>query len=342
MARFRSTLFMVIVAVALWVGVSAPPSLSQTGAAPLAQQALTEQTQAEELAKLRQEVIALQRQNELQESGGAVLYWLSGLSGLIGGMFGLFLAWFGVYLRRAYSEGERRKSETERRKLDQERELEREKHNLELLKGLGSENARLQLASASVLLQRIADITDKSSDSEKLTEGSYLIEALVAVTKEAVPDDRLNKFIGDGILRALNAKNPARDAPEKTSPLKSVDLQKSSLKDVFWRDANLREVDFFRANLTKASLREADLTNAVLFHTVLHETVLRDARLAGANLAEADLVGADLRGADLTGANLSGANLSGADLTGARLDGANLADIVTDQSTRLPGAADDA
>jgi len=217
---------------------------------------------------------------------------------VVGTVVTLLVALVGWWINRTYNR-------TQHKKIEQERQLSREKHNLELFQGLGSDNARVRIASASVLLQRLrseyAGLTDggNSSDTTGQEEVRTLVQVLLSVIKDRQGRDdegdiALRKHIADNLVKALNLVrdegHPSSD--ENPSALQSFDLQGALLRDVFWRGVDLRHVDLFGADLQKASLRNADLRNAVLMEADLRGAVLKGAILEGTNLQSANLTGA--------------------------------------------------
>jgi hypothetical protein len=221
-----------------------------------------------------------------------------GIGTVIGAAMAALIAGLGFWVNRTYNR-------TQHKKIDQERELGREKHNLELFQGLGSDNARVRIASASVLLQRLrSEYTGLTAgrsldDTGDREEVRTLVQVLLSVIKDRQGRDdegdiALRKHIADNLVKALNlVRDEGHPSPDVSpSALRSFDLQGALLRDVFWRGVNLRHVDLFGADLQKASLRNADLRNAVLMEADLRGAVLEGAMLEGANLQNADLTGA--------------------------------------------------
>jgi len=217
---------------------------------------------------------------------------------VIGTMVTLLVAFVGWLINRTYNR-------TQHKKIEQERQLSREKHNLELFQGLGSDNARVRIASASVLLQRLrseyAGLTagGNSSDTTEQEEVRTLVQVLLSVIKDQQGRDdegdiALRKHIADNLVKALNlVRDEGHLSPDvNPSALQSFDLQGALLRNVFWRGVDIRHVDLFGADLQKASLRNADLRNAVLMEADLRGAVLKGAILEGANLQNANLTGA--------------------------------------------------
>jgi hypothetical protein len=216
---------------------------------------------------------------------------------VVGTMVTLLVALVGWWINRTYNR-------TQHKKIEQERQLSREKHNLELFQGLGSDNARVRIASASVLLQRLrseyAGLTagGNHSDTTGQEEVRTLVQVLLSVIKDRQGRDdegdiALRKHIADNLVKALNlVRDEGPPSPDvNPSALQSFDLQGALLRDVFWRGVDLRHVDLFGADLQKASLRNADLRNAVLMEADLRGAVLGGAILEGANLRNANLTG---------------------------------------------------
>jgi hypothetical protein len=240
---------------------------------------------------------------------------------------------------------------TQNRKLEQERVLGREKHNMELFENLGDENLRVQLAAASVLLQRLESFrADRLTHAEQL-EKHTIVQVLIAVTKknegeQTEPEDRrrlmygtpqvakktstsgsihpaLAKLIADNLVKAIGAV-PDEDTyePARTSPLLAFEFQKVQFPNAWWQGVDARGVDFFRADLSEAGLKRVRFEEAVLNEANLQGSVLRNAKLGNADLRKADLRKADLREADLSGAQLQEASFDGAKVAGAILKNA--------------------
>jgi hypothetical protein len=277
------------------------------------------QTSAPESRGLDQEKLALEVDRLRWEAT-----WCWRLAVQFGGSFGTVLTVIGGGLGWFIA---RKVNAARLRMMDQERELTREKHNIELFRGLASRRPRRQLAAAAALLQRVfAQPRPVPDGSTEANEQKTIVDVLVAVLKEkpksgsaapaAVSEaTELGKYIGDNIVKALGAVVPEgkRPNPHEDSPLgqAETDWQKAQLVDVWWERVDARGIDFFEANFNKAGLKGAFLKQTVFFKASLRGTVLRNADLRGANLQEADLTRARLNGADLTGANLRDAVLDG-------------------------------
>jgi hypothetical protein len=99
---------------------------------------------------------------------------------------------------------------------------------------------------------------------------------------------------------------------------------------------NLRHAQAQSAFLVMADLRGADLTQATLTDARMQGAWLQHSSLRGAQCLRLRLQAANLRNADLGGADLREADLRQADLTGANLKGVQLAQAVSDKSTKWP------
>ena len=333
---------------------------------------LSEQKTDLEIMKLKLEKGLLEKRSEWEATWPG--WFATYMGGFVSAALTVIVGVWGFVLQRKFENArkqnitaetnkmavEARKIDVETGKMAQEKELTREAHNIELFKGLASPMARLQLAAAAALLQRIfAEPKIASDGSPEANERKTIIDVLVAVIKEApmpdggaseTPEERtppvpaiekksnpdggelarmlepraLAKYIGDNIVKALRAVVAEGDQPtdRRRSPLDDwdTDWQKAQLVNVWWKGVDARGVDFFRANFDTASLREAFLCETIFYEASLRWTVLRNADLSRANLNGAKLQGADLRGANLIGADLTGANLSEAKLDGIRFD----------------------
>ncbi|MCI0496190.1 pentapeptide repeat-containing protein [candidate division KSB1 bacterium] len=279
-----------------------------------------------EITKLQAEVENLRISNKAL---GPMTRWISAVLGAISGLAGAIIGLFIWLAGRSLSN---KMSKTQNAKLQQDKELSREQHNLKLFENLGNENLRIQLAAASVLIQRLMYFREQKnrnllSNAERL-ELISIIHVLIAVTKDNIEglneSFSLNKYIGDNLVIALDAIIPEDGEPnsDQPSPLTKIDFQKSRLRNVWWRRVDARDLDFFEADLSKSGFAEAFLMNAVFLQASLIGCVLRKANLEGSNLEGANLEGAKLEKANLKNSNLKGADLSGANLSGTILEGA--------------------
>ena len=243
-----------------------------------------------------------------------------------------------------------------RKRIKQEDDKHREEHTLELFRALSSQIPHLQLAAASVLIERLKrlnqEIKNRKPTEIDYSERASIQYALHLVLKgdfsgsgslgtSAAGDGfshLLAKYIGEQLVR-LNDAQPLdkegqpfelkRDTevrylerlakPKyKESPLKGFDWQEIKIMQAWWPGIDAREIDFFRAELRECGMRFANLDGAKLYEASLCRTILRGARLVGTDIRNADLSEADLRDSDLTNANFSGTNLSGCTLSSAR------------------------
>jgi hypothetical protein len=292
-----------------------------------------------EIDKLEQEVRSLRETNEVLD---AQTRWWSTWLGALGGVLGAAIALLSAALLGL------RLNATQNRKLEQERVLGREKHNMELFENLGDENLRVQLAAASVLLQRLESFRAERLTPAEQLEKHTIVQVLIAVTKknerqDPQPDDQrrlmygtaqvakkngadgsvhpaLAKLIADNLVKAIGAV-PQDDTyvQARTSPLLAFEFQKVQFPNAWWEGVDARGVDFFRADLSEAGLKKAHFEGAVLNEANLQGSVLREARLRKADLRKADLRKADLRKTDLTAAQLQEAVFDGAKVAGAIL-----------------------
>jgi hypothetical protein len=292
-----------------------------------------------EIEKLEQEVRGLRETNEVFDKQTR---WWSTWLGALGGVLGAAIALLSAALLGL------RLNATQNRKLEQERVLGREKHNMELFQNLGAENLRVQLAAASVLLQRLESFRPERLTPAEQLEKHTIIQVLIAVTKknereDSEPEERprltygtlqvtkknsagssihpaLAKLIADNLVKAIGAM-PGDDTYERArpSPLEAFEFQKVQFPNAWWEGVDARGVDFFRADLSKAGLKKAHFEGAVLYEANLQGSVLREAHLHKTDLRKADLRKADLRKADLSGAQLEEALFDGAKVAGAKL-----------------------
>ena len=288
-------------------GASAdPPNRSEE------QQVQLEKLKAD-LQKTRTEIDKAKAEIENLREIGPGLYRITTIATSLGGLAGAIVgAAFAFWAARIGHQINQNYTKAQSDKLLQDREAEHEKHNLELYKSLGSENARGQFAAAAVLLQRLERLVKLPTGDPDATT---IIHVLISVLKERENQqegDVLRKHIADNMVKALGLVSWDGHLKESraASILANFDLQRSNLRDVFWRGVNIRGVDLYGSDLSTASLRNADLRKAVLY-----EANLTDCIFVGANLGEANL-----EKATLIGANFSGANLAEVRLIGAKFD----------------------
>lgn len=104
-------------------------------------------------------------------------------------------------------------------------------------------------------------------------------------------------------------------------------LSNGQLRGAYFGYSDLRWADFQMANLREAHFREARLARSNFDR----------ANLGGANFARAELTSASFLGASLTNANFWGADIRGANFTGAFLANCNIAEVMADETTIMPG-----
>ena len=259
-----------------------------------------------EIEKLQAEIRSIQIDNQ---SVGPKTKWFSSVFGAIGGLAAALIGLLIWILGRSLTE---KISLTQEAKLEQDKELSREKHNIELFQNLANDNPRIQLSSASVLLQRLYDFQAKEeremiSEAEK-RERPTILQVLIAVTKEKETQPAILKLIGDNLVKSLGAVVPDNEEPNfnKPSSLKGIDFQKVRLTNVWWKRVDAREIDFFEAVLDNSGLSEAFLMKTVFLGTSLKYCVLRNAQLQEADLRKSNVIGANLQGANLNNAKLEG------------------------------------
>ena len=257
-----------------------------------------------EIKKLQAEIESLQITNK---SIGPATKWFSTMLGAIGGVLGAIIALLIYVFGRSLSN---KFTETQDAKLQQDKDFAREKHMLELFEKLAQDNPKLQLAAASVLLQRLCEYNTGSVEPRDVErEKPIILQVLMDVLKDPQAPETLLKIIADRIVIGLEAKVPDRMQPQhdKPSPIEDLDFQKTRIINAWWKRIDARGIDFFDAKLINCGLREAFLNNAVFFHASLEGSTLREANLTDCDLREANLAGCDLRGAKLEGAKLEGA-----------------------------------
>ncbi|MCP4410035.1 MAG: pentapeptide repeat-containing protein [Gammaproteobacteria bacterium] len=268
------------------------------------------------LQKLDKEVQKLTAEITTMNAVGPQTRWFSTIAGAIGGSIGAVLTFVLGVIGWRFNRGQRQR-------LKQEEILTREKHNLELFQNLGHEDSRVQIAAATVLIQRLDALRQKEQEHVRVSlaerqERPTIIRVLIAVTKEKARDaDKegqraLVKHIADNLVQAIGAIIPETQDGEPPvlkprSLLADFDWQGARLTNAWWRRVDARKIDFFEADFSDAGLAEAFLNKAVFYNANLCNAVLRGADLSGANMC-----GADLRGTNLIGAGLEGTKLEGA------------------------------
>jgi len=278
---------------------------------------------AEEVRELRATSLAIGRSTKL---------WTAWLAAGGGAATTLLVAVAGLLLNR-----------TQGRRLKQEAEFAREKHFLELFRSLGDSSARVRLGAMGVLIERIARLHregDHKRQQRRLARAEdlpTLVGVLLNATKRE-EDEVLQKYVADGLAKALGAIQAKDPAQEGASPLAAYDFQGAKLTNAWWARVDAREVDFYKAVLVRAGMKNAFLDRAILKFADLTKAVLMGARLEKANLAGATLAEADLSEANLKKANLGGADLKGAKLDGAKLDGTRFEGAIIDAGTTFKGA----
>jgi uncharacterized protein YjbI with pentapeptide repeats len=296
---FRTIIFLLV------ISFNAYPQISPNSPKP----DLNQDKLHEEIRKLKAEVTTLEAAHSARwaHTGSAIL---GALGGFATAVVAFLVYRFGNAVQTKYTE-------TQDNKLKQDVRLQREAHNLDLFRNLASDNSRMQLAAAAVLLQRLEAYNSPASEGwtdtevEKL-ERSAIVQVLLSVLKEKPSDENgnLRKLIADNLVRALGAIVPDVQHPSRSQSILKApgwDFQKVHLVECWWKRVDARGVDFFGAEIRDAGLAEAFLAGATLYDVGLQNTVLRDA----------DLQDADLRRARLSGTVFDGANLKGAKLQDA-------------------------
>lgn len=198
------------------------------------------------------------------------------------------------------------------RKIKQEDLFHRERHNLNLFEVLSNDNHRLQLAAASLLIERLKRPVKTLDDK---AERRSILRALISVTKDAPSDYKdsgispeLRKFVADNIVVQLDSfVNRKSKKRSNLSPMKEFDWQNAHLDRAWWPSIDARGVDFWHASLREIGMSGADLSGAILKDANLENSVLKNAILQNADLRGANLIGTDLTGADFKNARLSNA-----------------------------------
>lgn len=275
---------------------------------PLTKQQLDTARLCQEIAKIREEVRTVETTNRASSTPffGWLIPWAGAVTGILTVLFAAMVPAAGFVAGSSFQTSQKKKLEQEEKKLEQERILQRDGHNLELLKGVGSSSRAVQLASISSLLRRIEEILrSNAKDGHRSSEYRTIADIVVSVLRDPEIDDSVAKYLADQMVKVLGMRTSAATTgggDALAANLRDFNLQQTRLFNVDWADVSAEGVDFFQANLSKASLRRANLAGAVLYEADLRDAVLVDANMKGANLQGADLRGARLSGTDFSGA----------------------------------------
>ena len=109
--------------------------------------------------------------------------------------------------------------------------------------------------------------------------------------------------------------------------MQNARLAKGQLRGAYFGYSDLRWAKFQMADLREAHFREARLD----------QSDFERAKLDGANFARAELTRVSFLGAGLTNANFWGADIRGANFTGAFMANCNIARVIVDETTTMPG-----
>jgi hypothetical protein len=298
----------------------------------------------EESKKIKVEVIKLiEETKKLTSSSKNLRDWLTAIGGIITIIGSIIVVLLGFFFNRTLQSTQEKKRKLEESKMKQDKEFGREKHMLEVFKEFGAADPKVRIGAAAILIQRLKKIKEEgvTKNIENRNEFPMIVSVLISASKHE-EDEKIQKYIADGIAEVLNATVPdeINEPDEETeSPLKGYDFQGARLTNAWWKRIDARKVDFFEAHLKKAGLREAflqkavfmraDLTEAVLVGANLNKTNLQEAMLKNAILKDVDLSNSLVRGADFTGAVFnSGTILRQQQLTEATFS-ENISQVVT-------------
>lgn len=199
--------------------------------------------------------------------------------------------------------------EAETRKLKSEERFSRENHNVRLFEILADGNLRMQLAAASLLIERL-----KEKESVELSERRSIERALLTCLKEHSNSspNALNKFIAEELFLHLNKSfQDADDDTKEQSALRSFDLQGVDISGCHFKGLNADSVDFYGAKLSRTGIRAGSFVG-----TVFKDADLTHCKFHNATFSDAT----NFDNADLRGALFNDCNFNGADLTCALID----------------------
>ena len=225
-----------------------------------------------------------------------------------------------------------------RKRVEKEDEKQRETHTLDLFRALSSSNTHLQLATASVLVERLKRLKAQGSSRLDESEAASIEQGLQSMLKSKLAiqptgtaaravdgdgiDPLVTKYIADQIVimskalplaegrpadpRTIDGKRLCQKRPSlAASPLKRFDWQKVKIAEAWWPGIDARGVDFYMAELVGCGMRFAHLDGATFYAARLSKSKLNGANLTKATFYEADLDGVDFRDAILADADLT-------------------------------------
>jgi hypothetical protein len=316
-----------------------PPSTASAsllnGSPQKAAEDLDRQKLRSEIDKLAAEIAKLKDENGPL---GQFSSFASAIGGLAGALVALVIWFLGTRVKDAYETNQSNSLSAAKSRQDERlarnAELNRDRHNLKLFGELANDNPRTQVATAIVLLDRLAELRTivipslpvaEPPAKEKTVTKAHLEQqcirsVLVAVLKKDPSNVRTRraffKTVAEGLARDLDGLRMDSSSLPPEAALRSWDFQNAALAGVYWRYVDARGVDFFRADLREAGLRDAHLEGTIFY--------------------EADLSDAVLRGADLWKANFQLAKLQGADLRETNIEHSILTDATFDSRTKWP------
>ncbi|MAP94919.1 MAG: hypothetical protein CMK07_08210 [Ponticaulis sp.] len=194
--------------------------------------------------------------------------------------------------------------DAETNKLKAEERFSRENHNVRLFEILADGNLRMQLAAASLLIERLKETKEVEASERRSIE-----RALITCLKEPCdePGNPLNKFIAEEMFKHLEItyKN-TDDFKNLLSVLSAFDLEGVDLRGCHFKQLNIAEVDLFGAKLSKMGVRGGSCVK-----TVFKDADLRNCKFHEVTFSEdTNFDNADLRGAVFNDCIFNGADLS--------------------------------
>jgi len=305
-----------------------------------------------QISKLRAEVETLESQ-----TSGSLFY--TGLFGAVGGLVAALIA--GVVTVTGYKINKNVREASTRRSL-QEKRLGNDARLLGIFEHLGHEHARVQLASAAVLLElldyslleRMLNYEASPTGDNPMQDGDQnavsIVNVLLGILKEKAPV----KESGPVDSEQNSDSQQTAVSHEAADPLALRSIQKfigdnivkklmakpmneeEQFPDAETRDLSLlHRLDWQGAQLENVWWKGVDARRLDLYEAQLHKAGLSFALLENVVFFRADLSEAVLKHAMLKGASLAQANVCGADLRSSSLVEACVERATYDERTKF-------
>ena len=281
-------------------------------------------------AKLRQEIIKLELENQRLKNFWAQLPSYGAVFTALIALVGIFVTiWKQIIERSRQQQLDRRQRELDRQQREDESLRRLDEKFASVVADLGSERPPTQASAAVSIMSFLRP-------EYKVFHHQVFLILLANLKIEH--DDAINKLLIGGFEKAIRIRLQSAEERDELFVidlsrcfLNRVDLSNLELKnaDIGFaelRGANLTGVDLYRVRGMSANLEKARLSRANLEEARLRKAQFSEAQFHEANLISADLEETDLRKAQLQKAKLQSAHLDNADLRGARFEQANLSD----------------